>query len=131
MKTSRIIYWVTTGIVALMMSYSAFAYVTKPEMVKGFYHLGFPDYFRVELAVGKLIGALLLLSPVAARVKEWAYAGFGITFISAFIAHSASGDPIAMRSMPLVLLVLLGISYYTRYKMTNTNRVRLQQPARG
>ena len=131
MKTSRIIYWVTTGIVALMMSYSAFAYITKPEMVKGFQHLGFPDYFRVELAVGKLIGVVLLLSPVAARVKEWAYAGFGITFVSAFIAHSASGDPIAMRAMPLVLLVLLGISYYTRHKIVSTDKVSFQQPARG
>lgn len=131
MKTSKIIYWTTTGIIALMMTYSALAYFTKPEMVKGFEHLGFPGYFRLELAAGKLIGVLLLLFPVSARVKEWAYAGFGITFISAFIAHSASGDPVAMRIMPLVLLALLVASYYTRNKLTGVDTVRFQQPARG
>ena len=33
--------------------------------------LGFTDYFRVELAWAKLLGAVLLLAPVPARLKEW------------------------------------------------------------
>jgi len=41
--------------------------------------LGFTDYFRVELAWAKLLGAVLLLAPVPARLKEWAYAAFAIT----------------------------------------------------
>ena len=31
--------------------------------------LGFTDYFRVELAWAKLLGAVLLLAPVPARLK--------------------------------------------------------------
>ena len=38
--------------------------------------LGFTDYFHVELALAKLLGAVLLLAPVPARLKEWAYAAF-------------------------------------------------------
>ncbi|WP_184549669.1 DoxX family protein [Mucilaginibacter sp. FT3.2] len=111
MKAFKITYWITTSIIALMMTYSAVAYLTKPEMTQAFHHLGFPDYFRVELAVAKVIGAILLLIPVSSKVKEWAYAGFFIVFVSAFIAHTASGDPVAVRVAPVVFLAILGVSY--------------------
>jgi uncharacterized membrane protein YphA (DoxX/SURF4 family) len=113
MKTTKITYWVSTSIVALMMAFAAYSYLTQESVQQGFRHLGFPDYFRVELAIAKLIGAVLLLTPVAARVKEWAYAGFTITFISAFIAHTAAGDPLFARIMPLIFLGLLAVSYTT------------------
>lgn len=111
MKATKITYWVTTSIISLMMTYSAFAYLTKPEMAQAFKHLGFPDYFRIELAIAKVIAALLLLVPVLPKIKEWAYAGLFIVFISAFIAHSASGDPVAMRVAPLIFLAILVVSY--------------------
>ena len=54
--------------------------------------LGFTDYFRVELAWAKLLGAVLLLAPVPARLKEWAYAAFAITLGSTLIAHLSIGE---------------------------------------
>jgi len=116
MKAIKITYWATTVIVAIMMVYSAYAYLTQDAMLQAFRHLGYPDYFRVELAYGKLIGAILLVAPVSARIKEWVYAGFIITFVSAFIAHSASGDPVNYRVMPLIFLALLITSYLTYHK---------------
>jgi uncharacterized membrane protein YphA (DoxX/SURF4 family) len=116
MKAIKITYWTTTVIVAVMMLYSAYAYLTQDALVQAFHHLGYPDYFRVELAIGKLIGAILLIAPVSARVKEWAYAGFIITFVSAFIAHTASGDPVNYRIMPVIFLALLIASYITYHK---------------
>jgi hypothetical protein len=74
MKAIKITYWISTALVALMMSFSAYAYVTNPTAKQGFQHLGYPDYFRIELAVAKLIGALVLLVPLNTRIKEWAYA---------------------------------------------------------
>jgi hypothetical protein len=54
-----------------------------------------------------------LVLPGFVRLKEWAYAGFGFAWISAFIAHYLANDgPVAF--MPLVLLVLLVISYVDR-----------------
>ena len=38
----KITYQITTGIIALMMAYSAYAYLTQPAMAQGFQHLGFP-----------------------------------------------------------------------------------------
>jgi uncharacterized membrane protein YphA (DoxX/SURF4 family) len=117
MKTLKITYWVTTSIIALMMAYSTYAYLTQPAVAQAFVHLGFPSYFRIELAIAKLIGAVLILTPLSSKIKEWAYAGFTITFISAFIAHTASGDPVSARAMPVIFLALLAVSYYTYNKL--------------
>jgi hypothetical protein len=76
MKANKITYWITTAIVAIMMTYSCYAYLTQPAIKQAFQHLGFPDYFRVELAIAKLIAAAILLAPVAARIKEWAMPGW-------------------------------------------------------
>jgi hypothetical protein len=46
----------------------------------------------MELALAKLVAIVVLLAPVPARLKEWAYAGFAITLVSALIAHLAVGD---------------------------------------
>ena len=111
MKKNKIIYWITTGIVSAMMLFSAYSYFTNPQVSEGFHHLGFPDYFRIELAIAKILGALILLVPmVPARIKEWAYAGFGITFISAAIAHINSNDTTPMIITPIIVLAILIVS---------------------
>lgn len=111
MKKDKIIYWVSTGIIGVMMLFSAFNYFTNPQMIEGFKHFGFPDYFRVELGLAKILGALVLLIPqIPTKIKEWAYAGFGIVFISASTAHFNSGDAAAMIVTPMVLLGILAVS---------------------
>ena len=112
MKTNKIIYWTTTGIISFMMLFSAFSYVTNPDMKAAFVHLGFPDYFRIELAVLKVLGALVLIIPVVSdKIKSFAYFGFALTFVSASIAHSVSGDPASAIIAPIIFLVILGVSY--------------------
>ena len=112
MKKDKIIFWITTGIVSVMMLFSAFNYLTNADMKGGFVHLGFPSYFRIELAVAKVLGAIILLFPIIPnRLKEFAYFGFAITFVSAFIAHISSGDPVSVALMPVIFLVVLVVSY--------------------
>ena len=121
MSRDKIIYWVTTGLIVLMMLFSAFQYFTNPQMAAAFVHLGFPDYFRIELACAKILGAIILLLPmVPMRVKEWAYAGFGIVFISASLAHISSGDAAAMVATPLVLFAIMIVSYIYAHKAQNS-----------
>jgi len=111
MKKHKIIFWVTTSIVSLMMIFSAISYFTKPEMMEGMNRIGFPDFFVKELGIFKIIGALVLIIPqFPTRIKEWGYAGFGIVFISASIAHLNAGDPSIMVAAPIVFLVLLVLS---------------------
>lgn len=118
MNKNKIIYWTTTSIITAMMLFSAFGYFTNTDMKAAFVHLGFPDYFRIELGVLKILGALVLILPIISdKIKSFAYFGFALTFISAFIAHYASGDPISVAVAPIVFLVILGVSYIFYHKV--------------
>src|SRR4051812_4685466 len=90
-KTTTIIHWVVTALFCLQMSFTAYAQLRLPQVAQAFSHLGFPDYFRVELSWAKLLGVALLVAPAPARLKEWVYAGFAIDLASALIAHLAVG----------------------------------------
>lgn len=120
MKKMKILFWITTGLISLMMLFSAYSYLTTTEMEAAFQHLGYPDYFRVELAVAKIVGVILLLIPAGFWIKEWVYGGFFITFVSAIIAHLSVGDPISVAVMPLVALVLLVLSYFSYKRIQNS-----------
>ena len=85
-------FWIATALFCLQIGFTAYAQLRLAPVAEAFAHLGFPAYFRVELAWAKFIGVVLLLAPVAARLKEWAYAGFAITLGSALIAHLSVGD---------------------------------------
>src|SRR6266851_8132606 len=95
-KRDTIIYWLTTGAVCAVMAFSAVNFNLKEPLgpMKGaFTHLGYPSYFRIELTVAKALGVLALLVPgVPRKAKEFAYFGFGITLVSASIAHFSVGD---------------------------------------
>lgn len=117
MKKYKILFWTSTGLISAMMLFSAFSYITNPQIEAGFQHLGFPDYFRVELAIAKSLGAVLLLVPFNFWLKEWVYGGFFITFVSAFIAHFSSHDPINAMIMPIIALTLLLLSYFYYKKL--------------
>jgi hypothetical protein len=113
MKKNKIIYWTSTGIITLIMLFSI--YMMYSPLYK---HLGFPDYLRGELLVFKIVGLIVLLLPqVSLRIKEWAYAGFGILLVSASVAHFNSGDPIVNSFEPLIWLTILAVSNRYLYKV--------------
>lgn len=111
-KATAIVYWIVTAIFCLQMSFTAYAQLRLPQLVQEFAHLGFPGYFRVELSWAKLIGVVLLLAPLPARFKEWAYAGFAINLASALIAHVAVGDGPEVWGWAAATCVLWGLSYF-------------------
>src|SRR3954471_24590914 len=111
-KTTTVIYWVVTGLFCLQMGFTAYAQLRLPQVAEAFTHLGFPSYFRVELSLAKLLGLLLLLAPVPARLKEWAYAGFAIDLASALIAHLTVGDGAQAWGWAAATGVLWSLSYF-------------------
>ena len=113
-------FWIATALFCLQMTFTAYAQLRLPEVGDAFTRLGFPSYFRVELSLAKLLGVALLLAPVAARLKEWAYAGFAITLASALIAHLAVGDGPEAWSWAAVTGVLWGVSYFLWRRMQGT-----------
>jgi putative oxidoreductase len=120
MKLQQTVYWITTGIFSLWMILNAYAYLFSEQASVLCAHFGFPDYFRIELGIAKFLGVILLLLPIVnARIKEWAYVGFGITMISGFIAHLSSGDSFLSALSALLALHLLLASYYSRIRSVN------------
>jgi hypothetical protein len=91
-KATVVGFWIATALFCVQIGFTAYAQLQLPQVADAFTHLGFPGYFRVELAWAKLIGIALLLAPVPVRLKEWAYAGFAINLVSALIAHLSVGD---------------------------------------
>jgi hypothetical protein len=116
-KAMAIGFWIVTALFCLQMSFTAYAGLRLPQVAEAFTHLGFPAYFRVELSWAKLLGVVLLLAPVPARLKEWAYAGFAIDLGSALIAHLAVGDGPPAWSWAAVTAVLWGLSYFFLHRL--------------
>src|SRR5258707_13877747 len=109
-----VIYWVVMGLVTLSAVFAGVNYLWgSQQAVQAFAHVGYPQQLRIILGVAKILGAIILVVPGLAKLKEWAYAGFTFAWISAFIAHYLAKDG-PMAFAPLILLLLLGISYVTR-----------------
>jgi DoxX-like family len=119
----RAFFRLSTGLVLGVMLFSIINFVFNdhfpfPNGPEGaFVHLGFPSYFKVELTIAKILGVLALVIPaVPFKVKEFAYAGFAITLVSAAIAHLGRGDARDLSLIyvidPLAFFGLLAVSYY-------------------
>ena len=109
-KAANTAYWIFTILLAVMMTYSASMELFAPALKEAFANLGFPDYFRVELGIAKSLGVVALLAPLPRWLREWAYAGFVICFISAIIAHVNVDGP-EKAVAPGIALVLAVVSY--------------------
>ena len=113
-QNGGLLYWIAKGFIIFFMLFSAYITYSQAE---GILKLGFPDYFRIELVIAKVIGAVVLLLPFSTnRMKEWVYAGFIISMVSGLIAHICSDDPVSKVIFVSVdlMLILLSINYVSR-----------------
>jgi hypothetical protein len=133
MTRNRVIYWISTGLVVAVMVFSAVNFNLKNPVgpMKGaFAHLGYPDYFRIELTIAKALGVLALLLPrVPSRVREFAYFGFAVTLVSASFAHFSVGDPWPFVVDPIFFLAALVTSYVFFHKLGRGGRSVLASDA--
>lgn len=113
---TKIIYWISTGILSLWEISGAF-FMNSQMAIDGMHHLQLPDWFRWEVSIGHLLGGILLIIPLHKRIKEWVYVAFGIDFISAIIAYLAIDGISANAFSPLIVLFLLIVSYIYYHKL--------------
>ena len=114
MVPRKIVYWGSTGVIALMLLF-ALSYLTGSEQVtSGFAKAGYPQHLRIVLGIVKPVAAIVLLMPGFAVLKEWAYAGVTFAWVMAAISAYASGEPVQVWILPLGLLGRLAISYVAR-----------------
>ena len=115
-KTVKIIYWISTGILALFLLSGAF-FINSKMAIDGMHHLGLPEWFRWEVSIGHIIGGLLLVLPVGKRIKEWNYVALGIDYVSAMIAYFSVDGVMSVSFQPLIFLAILTISYIYYHKI--------------
>ena len=115
-KKYKIIYWISTGLIALFELSGAF-FMNSQMAIDGMHHLQLPDWFRWEVSIGHVIGGILLIVPINKRIKEWVYVGFGIDFISAFIAYLSIDGIRGNTFSPLISLGILIVSYIYYHKL--------------
>lgn len=114
-KGKLIGFWIATALIVLSQFASGVLdWIEFEEIVKGMTNLGYPLYVLKILGTFKILGAIAIAIPGAKRLKEWAYAGFVFDFIGAAASHALNGDAIGEIMPPVILLVILLVSYFLR-----------------
>jgi len=110
MKIKKIIYYVSTGLLTVLLLFSAGMYFFNHAEIAGvFTDLGYPTYIIYPYAFAKLLGVMTIWLGGNTILKEWAYAGFFFAFVLAFFAHVMVGDGAQFGAV--IGLVLLMTSY--------------------
>lgn len=119
MKKNKIIYWISTSLLSLMMLGSAMFYLTQTDMVREIFSaLGYPHYIIYPLAVAKILGVIAIVSNKNVDLKDLAYKGFLFDFILASSAHINAGDSGFAPSLAALLLLIT--SYIYNAKLVST-----------
>lgn len=124
MRKEKIIYWITTGLLFLfegVMPVGTLLFAREYATL-GTKPLGYPDYFAYSLIICKGLGAMALVLPkLNSKIKEWAYAGFSFNLIFAVISHSVVDKEIVNIIMPMVVGIVLVVSYIYNSKLSKSN----------
>jgi len=121
MKTTKIIYWISTILLILLMLSTVIGTFANSAQGEAFAkQVQFPEYMFKMLAIAKAVGIIAILIPGYPRVKEWVYAGFTFDLLGAIVLFAASpaNFPVTQWAPMLVGgLILLAISYITYHKI--------------
>jgi len=118
MKTNKIIYWASTGLLSAMLLMSAGLYIFDNAVVSEmFTAFGYPTYIIYPLAVAKISAVTVLLTQKQSKIKEWAYSALFFEFILAFFAHFMIGDGEQMGAV--IAMTLLIVSYVFGRRLFN------------
>lgn len=126
-KTTNVLYWVCTVLVALLMGLGSIPNImSSADSVAIFAQLGYPTYLLPFLGVAKLLGVIAILVPGFPRVKEWAYAGLTFDLAGAMYSMIAIGEPMSGWLVFLLgFAVIAGsyVCYHRKHKSSLSNRI--------
>jgi DoxX-like family len=108
-------YWLATAMVAgeLLLG-GSWDIARLPFVASLVTHLGYPSYFLVLLGCWKVLGAVAVLVPRHALLKEWAYAGAFFTYTGAIVSHLVTGYDRAEVGLLAVFTALTVLSWALR-----------------
>ncbi|MDO6802597.1 DoxX family protein [Wenyingzhuangia sp. 1_MG-2023] len=107
MKTIKIFYWLTTGLLSALFLFSAGMYFLNYEHVSSeFVKLGYPVYIVYPLAVLKVIAVIVLITQKQSSIKDWVYSALFFDALLAFSAHMVVKDGEQGAAMIAMILIL-------------------------
>ena len=111
MQIQKIAYYIATGLLTVIMIYSAQMYLRSPEVIGDFFvSVDYPRYLVYPLAIAKILGLVAIWGNFSKWLKEWAYAGFFFDVSLAFMAHMAVKDGGELFS--IIAFIALMVSYF-------------------
>jgi hypothetical protein len=114
-KLRRLAYWGSTVLSAALFAIPGAALLARaPHFVDDMAHLGYPGYVLPLLGVWKLLGAVVILAPRLARLKEWAYAGMVFDATGAAVSRAVLGDGAFTVVLPLIIAGVVVASWALR-----------------
>jgi hypothetical protein len=117
-------YWFATAAVAAELGLGGIWDIARlPSARDLVMHLGYPGYFLVLLGTWKVLGAVALLVPGRALLKEWAYAGAFFTYTGAIVSHLATGYALGEVAVLAVITALTVLSWALRPPSRRTHHV--------
>lgn len=117
-RTVRILYWIATLFVALLVLMDGIGGVTRQQAgVEVMKHLGYPIYFLSINGIAKLLAVVALLQNRFKTIKEWAYAGLVFTFLGAMLSRAYAGDSTFEIIFPIISMGIVLIPYFLWKKM--------------
>jgi hypothetical protein len=114
MRTNKLSigYWIATGLfVAFLAADGAAGLAHQKTGLDVMNHLGYPAYLMSILGGFKLAAAVTILQSRNSLIKEWAFAGYWISCIGAFLSRMYTGDGASLLLLPLVFLGISIIPY--------------------
>lgn len=115
-RITKIIYWIATGLLTVIILFSAILYIFNHETAKQIYvNLGYPTYIIYPSAIIKLLGLSAILFLKNKSLKEWAYAGFFFDTLLGLSAHLMVGD--GEHGLALIAIVAVIVSYAASKKL--------------
>lgn len=105
----KIIYWVSTGVVLLLLAWAVFSYHFFHVEASNFFKIfGYPTYLVYPLAWLKLIAIIVIVNHRYNDLRDMVYAAYFINMVMALTSHILYGD---FYGHALVGLICLPISY--------------------
>jgi DoxX-like family len=116
MRWRSVGYWLATVLVVAELGLGGIWDIARIPSVRDLVaHLGYPSYFLVLLGSWKVLGAVALLIPRRALLKEWAYAGAFFTYTGAIVSHlTTTGYDLGEVRLLAVLTALTVLSWALR-----------------
>ena len=116
-------YWLATVLVVAELGLGGIWDIARVPFVRDLVtHLGYPSYFLLLLGSWKVLGAVALLVPRRALLKEWAYAGAFFTYTGAIVSHLTTGYDLGEVGLLAVLTALTALSWALRPPSRRTHR---------